>query len=378
MTATLTTPAAVPVFPFSMFDPVHLGVDELGEQVHVNLAERNLLIGGEPGGGKSSALNLITAHGALSADCRLVLVDGNQVQLGPWRHSADMFIGPSLKDAIDAFTEFQQIMNRRYDRLLAAGRRKITRGDGEDVYLVVIDEYAYYSATVGGKKDRDDFAALARDLIARGRAAGVILVLATQRPSHQIIDRPCGTCSPTGWHSAAPPTPPPTWYSARAGPDRATPPPSSTPSHAGSPGCCRKPASRAGSRPRSSPTPTSTTWPPTPHSSAGRRTPMTSNQHCPHCGTTVKTQLTRKRRRRHVENDQYADFLRRAISGYTRRVGQGDIDAIASFNALVAEAGEQLAEAVFLLRLRGYSWTDISTRLGVTRQAAQQRWGTPA
>src|SRR5262249_27888095 len=36
--------------------------------------------------------------------------------------------------------------------------------------------------------EREDFAALARDLIARGRAAGVILILATQRPSHQIID----------------------------------------------------------------------------------------------------------------------------------------------------------------------------------------------
>ncbi len=188
MTATLTVPAVVPVFPFSVFDPVHLGVDEYGEQVHVNLAERNLLIGGEPGGGKSSALNLITAHAALSCDCRLVLVDGNQVQLGPWRHSADMFIGPSLKDAIAAFTEFQQIMNRRYHRLLADGRRKIERGDGEDVYLVVIDEYAYYSATVGKKTEREEFAALARDLIARGRAAGVILILATQRPSHQIID----------------------------------------------------------------------------------------------------------------------------------------------------------------------------------------------
>ncbi|WP_300614240.1 FtsK/SpoIIIE domain-containing protein [Trebonia sp.] len=188
MTATLTCPATVPVFPFSVFDPIHLGVDEFGELVHVNLAERNMLIGGEPGGGKSSALNLITAHGALSADCRLILVDGNQVQLGPWRHSADMFIGPSLKDAIDAFTHFQQIMNGRYDKLLAQGVRKVARGDGEDVYLVVIDEYAYYSATVGKKADREDFAALARDLIARGRAAGVILVLATQRPSHQIID----------------------------------------------------------------------------------------------------------------------------------------------------------------------------------------------
>jgi DNA segregation ATPase FtsK/SpoIIIE, S-DNA-T family len=177
-----------PVFPLSIFDPVHLGIDEFGEQVHVDLAERNMLIGGEPGGGKSSALNLITAHGALSADCRLVLVDGNQVQLGPWRHSADIFIGPSLKDATEAFTEFQQIMNSRYQQLLASGRRKITRADGEDVYLVVIDEYAYYSATIGKKAEREEFAALARDLIARGRAAGVIMILATQRPSHQIID----------------------------------------------------------------------------------------------------------------------------------------------------------------------------------------------
>ena len=39
----------VPTFPFSMFDPVHLGQDEYGEHVYVNLAERNMLIGGEPG-----------------------------------------------------------------------------------------------------------------------------------------------------------------------------------------------------------------------------------------------------------------------------------------------------------------------------------------
>jgi DNA segregation ATPase FtsK/SpoIIIE, S-DNA-T family len=190
MTAPTITasPVTVPVFPLSMFDDVHLGVDEFGEHIYINLAERNLLIGGEPGGGKSSTENLIVAHGALSADCRLVLVDGNQVQLGPWRHSADVFVGPSLKDAIDAFTQFQQVMNRRYEKLLATGRRKITRDDGEHVYLVVIDEYAYYSATIGKKPEREEFAALARDLIARGRAAGVILILATQRPSHQIID----------------------------------------------------------------------------------------------------------------------------------------------------------------------------------------------
>jgi S-DNA-T family DNA segregation ATPase FtsK/SpoIIIE len=182
---TTITPAG---FPFSMFDPIHLGMDENGEHVFVNLAERNMLLGGEPGAGKSSGINLIVAHGALSCDCKLILVDGKRVELGPWRDCADMFIGPSIKDATAAFEAFQKTMDERYDKLLADGRRKITRESGEPVYLIVIDEYAYFSATVGTKAEREKFAALTRDLVARGRAAGVIVILATQRPSHQVID----------------------------------------------------------------------------------------------------------------------------------------------------------------------------------------------
>ena len=68
--------------------------------------------------------------------------------------------------------------------------------------------------------------------------------------------------------------------------------------------------------------------------------------------------------------------MRRALRAYARRISGGDIDALAGFSALVAEATEQLGEAIFFLRVHGYSWTDIGTRLGVTRQAAQQRWGT--
>jgi DNA segregation ATPase FtsK/SpoIIIE, S-DNA-T family len=185
---TIIPPATVPVFPLSVFDPVHVGLDEYGEQAHVELAERNMLLGGEPGGGKSSAINLITAHGALSGDCRLILIDGKQVELGPWRHCADRFVGPSMPDALDCLRWLQQLMDKRYDRLLAAGLRKITRDSGDDVYLVIIDEYAFFSATVGDKKQQADFSALTRDLVARGRAAGIIVILATQRPSHQVID----------------------------------------------------------------------------------------------------------------------------------------------------------------------------------------------
>ena len=124
---TTITPAG---FPFSMFDPIHLGMDENGEHVFVNLAERNMLLGGEPGAGKSSGINLIVAHGALSCDCKLILVDGKRVELGPWRDCADMFIGPSIKAATEAFEAFQKTMDARYDQLLADGRRKITRDSG--------------------------------------------------------------------------------------------------------------------------------------------------------------------------------------------------------------------------------------------------------
>ena len=55
------TPESIPVAPLSIWNPVHLGTDELGRRVEVTLAERNMLIGGEPGSGKSVALQLIVA-----------------------------------------------------------------------------------------------------------------------------------------------------------------------------------------------------------------------------------------------------------------------------------------------------------------------------
>jgi S-DNA-T family DNA segregation ATPase FtsK/SpoIIIE len=187
MAATLIPPA-VPVFPFSIFDPAHVGMDEYGDQVSIELAEKNILVGGEPGGGKSVALNLLVAHAALSADCKLILVDGKQVELGPWRGCADTFVGPSIDDAVSAFRALQAEMNDRYDMLLDLGLRKITRDTGYDARLIAIDEYAFFSATVGTKAQQVEFSALSRDLVARGRAAAMPVVLATQRPSHQVID----------------------------------------------------------------------------------------------------------------------------------------------------------------------------------------------
>ena len=178
---------SVPVLPLSMWEPVHLGTDELGRRVEVTLAERNMLIGGEPGGGKSVALQLIVAHGALSSDCRLILVDGKRVELGLWRDCAERFIGPSIDDAIDTMHWLQGQIDERTEWLLDHKMRKITPGLDWPVYLVPIDEVAYYSATVGTPTQQKEFNACNRDIVARGRAPGIIPVEATQRPSADIV-----------------------------------------------------------------------------------------------------------------------------------------------------------------------------------------------
>jgi hypothetical protein len=90
---------------------------------------------------------------------------------------------------------------------------------------------------------------------------------------------------------------------------------------------------------------------------------------------SVKARLTPKRPRRPVENDEYAAFARRVLRAYSRRIAAGDIDALADMNDLADQIDAAMGQAVTGLRTKGYSWADIGTRLGITRQAAQQRWG---
>src|SRR5262249_32826973 len=89
--------------------------------------------------------------------------------------------------AIRTLTRLQTVMDNRYTYLRRKRLRKITRNDDFSVILVVIDEIAYFSATVGDKKAQEQFSALLRDLAARGRAVGIPVVAATQRPASDIL-----------------------------------------------------------------------------------------------------------------------------------------------------------------------------------------------
>ena len=188
----MTGPATgtVPVGPMlSMYDPIHVGSDEFGQPFYIRLIYKNLLAAGEPGGGKSGLLNTVAAHAALSAGSRMVLFDAKDVELGMWDQTADEFVGPDIGRAIITLLRLQKVMENRYAWLRAHRRRKIEPADGLSVITSIFDEIAVFSTVLGSEQEQRQFLSLLRDLVARGRAAAMPVVAATQRPSVDIIPK---------------------------------------------------------------------------------------------------------------------------------------------------------------------------------------------
>lgn len=179
-------PLADQVAAGDLWRPVPVGVGESGAPVGLGLVFNHVLIGGLPGGGKSVALSVVVAAAAFDPNVRLHLFDGKLVELARWAKIADTNIGPDHTAAIQALERLQQLMEARYTDLLAAGRRKIDRSDGWPLHVVVVDELALYVAS-GDKTSSATIANLLRDLVARGRAAGIIVVAATQKPDATTV-----------------------------------------------------------------------------------------------------------------------------------------------------------------------------------------------
>jgi DNA segregation ATPase FtsK/SpoIIIE-like protein len=145
-----------------------------------------VLVGGEPGAGKSVALSLLVAAAALDPTARVWLLDGKLVELAAWAPVAERLVGPDGGEAIGLLREVQREMDARYRELLARGLRKVRRDDGLALHLVVVDELAFY-LSLPDRKQRQELTELLRDLVARGRAAGVIVVAATQKPGADVV-----------------------------------------------------------------------------------------------------------------------------------------------------------------------------------------------
>lgn len=106
-----------------------------------------------------------------------------------------------------------------------------------------------------------------------------------------------------------------------------------------------------------------------------------------HMATTTITAAARRTRRVAVNGDiprtarteaqEYFAFARRILRAASRRVGNRDIEGLAGLVALRDEIDEAIDAAVATLRSEeggGYSYTDIGRVLGISRQAAQQRF----
>jgi DNA segregation ATPase FtsK/SpoIIIE, S-DNA-T family len=179
---------------------VILGRDVTGELVMADLEKMpHLMIAGATGSGKSIFLHSVLVsllYKNSPETLQLVLIDPKRVELNTYKEIPHL-VTPVITDgkkALNAFRWAVSEMERRYELLMHAGARDISsynkkvdsRNDGMDerlpYLLIVIDELADLMAAHG----REIESSIVR-LAQMARATGLHLILATQRPSVEVI-----------------------------------------------------------------------------------------------------------------------------------------------------------------------------------------------
>ena len=176
---------------------VWIGKDISGAAVWTDLARMpHLLIAGTTGSGKSGCINALLTSILLRAtpdECRMILIDPKRIELNHYESIPHLLtpVVSSPKEASAVLANCVAEMERRYERLSSVRARNLNeanrafrqRGESTLPYLlVVIDELADLMM-VAPQAVEDAVIRLAQ----KSRAVGIHLVLATQRPSVDVI-----------------------------------------------------------------------------------------------------------------------------------------------------------------------------------------------
>jgi S-DNA-T family DNA segregation ATPase FtsK/SpoIIIE len=165
-----------------------------------------MLVSGATGAGKSVFIN--TAITALTRQnspdsMRMVLIDPKQVELSHWENDPHMdeSVIYNVSGAISKLNELTQIMDSRYTTLRKAGAKSIEKYSGNMPYiLVVIDEFADLIMSkekirtndeMGRSMDGELSGAEIENAVVRlaqkGRAAGIHMIIGTQKPIVKVL-----------------------------------------------------------------------------------------------------------------------------------------------------------------------------------------------
>jgi S-DNA-T family DNA segregation ATPase FtsK/SpoIIIE len=162
---------------------------ETGESVYLHLLARaGILIAGLQRMGKSVLLSVIVAHLALSK-ARLILADAKLVELSLWAplcQREDDFVGRDPEAFLAKLLELQAEIDQRYARLVEEGRTKAAPGDDWEPIGLIVDELAAF-IDLPDRKLRGKIVSVLRDVVSRGPACLVAVVLATQKPEDKVV-----------------------------------------------------------------------------------------------------------------------------------------------------------------------------------------------
>lgn len=187
---------------------VAIGKDIAGKAVFLNLATTpHMLIAGATGAGKSSGINCIITSLLMRTtpdQVRLILIDPKQVEMGQYQRLPHLLTQPvtNPKKAANALGWAVKEMERRYDALSECGYRDITgynmaviKGNlqvpaGRDAteyehmpYIVIVVDELNDLMMVAARDVEESITRIAQ----KARAVGIHLIVATQRPSVNVI-----------------------------------------------------------------------------------------------------------------------------------------------------------------------------------------------